>query len=153
MSIVIERLSTTADLDAVVELEEASFNNPTTRDWYERELERPEVCFIYILRTPDVPVAAFCAFWLVMDQVHINNLAVRPEMRRRGLGSRLLDAVMKEAGKLGAASLMLEVRESNMAARRLYERAGFNVHSVRKSYYTNPVEDALVLVRVTNAES
>lgn len=153
MSIVIERLSTTADLDAVVELEEASFNNPTTRDWYERELERPEVCFIYILRTPDVPVAAFCAFWLVVDQVHINNLAVRPEMRRRGLGSRLLDAVMKEAGKLGAASLMLEVRESNTAARRLYERAGFNVHSVRKSYYTNPVEDALVLVRVTNAES
>ncbi|HET9703123.1 MAG TPA: ribosomal protein S18-alanine N-acetyltransferase [Vicinamibacterales bacterium] len=153
MSIVIERLSTAADLDAVVELEEASFNNPTTRDWYERELERPEVCFIYILRTPDVPVAAFCAFWLVMDQVHINNLAVRPEMRRRGLGSRLLDAVMKEAGKLGAASLMLEVRESNTAARRLYERAGFNVHSVRKSYYTNPVEDALVLVRVTNAES
>lgn len=153
MSIVIERLSTAADLDAVVELEEASFNNPTTRDWYERELERPEVCFIYILRTPDVPVAAFCAFWLVVDQVHINNLAVRPEMRRRGLGSRLLDAVMKEAGKLGAASLMLEVRESNTAARRLYERAGFNVHSVRKSYYTNPVEDALVLVRVTNAES
>lgn len=153
MSIVIERLSTAADLDAVVELEEASFNNPTTRDWYERELERPDVCFIYILRTPDVPVAAFCAFWLVVDQVHINNLAVRPEMRRRGLGSRLLDAVMKEAGKLGAASLMLEVRESNMAARRLYERAGFNVHSVRKSYYTNPVEDALVLVRVTNAES
>lgn len=153
MSIVIERLCTAADLDAVVELEEASFNNPTTRDWYERELERPEVCFIYILRTPDVPVAAFCAFWLVVDQVHINNLAVRPEMRRRGLGSRLLDAVMKEAGKLGAASLMLEVRESNTAARRLYERAGFNVHSVRKSYYTNPVEDALVLVRVTNAES
>ena len=153
MSVVIERLSTAADLDAVVELEEASFNNPTTRDWYERELERPEVCFIYVLRTPDVPVAAFCAFWLVVDQVHINNLAVRPEMRRRGLGSRLLDAVMKEAGKLGAASLMLEVRESNTAARHLYENAGFNVHSVRKSYYTNPVEDALVLVRVTNAES
>ena len=151
MNIVIERLATAADLDGVVELEEASFNNPTTREWYERELERPEVCFIYILRTPDVPVAAFCAFWLVVDQVHINNLAVRPEMRQRGLGSRLLDAVLKEAGNLGAASLMLEVRESNTAARRLYERAGFNVHSVRKSYYTNPVEDALVLVRVTNA--
>ena len=151
MSIVIERLATAADLDGVVALEEASFNNPTTREWYERELERPEVCFIYILRTPDVPVAAFCAFWLVADQVHINNLAVRPEMRQRGLGSQLLDVVMKEARKLGAASLMLEVRESNTAARRLYERAGFTVHSVRKSYYTNPVEDAFVLERVTNA--
>jgi ribosomal-protein-alanine N-acetyltransferase len=153
MSIVIERLATAADLDRVIELEEASFNNPTTREWYERELERPEVCFIYLLRTPDVPVAAFCAFWLVVDQVHINNLAVRPEMRRQGLGSQLLAAIIKEARKLGATSLMLEVRESNTAARRLYEHAGFTVHGVRKSYYNNPVEDALVLVRVTNAES
>jgi ribosomal-protein-alanine N-acetyltransferase len=111
------------------------------------------VCFIYLLRTPDVPVAAFCAFWLVGDQAHINNLAVRPEMRGRRLGSQLLDAMLKEARKLGATSLMLEVRVSNAAARRLYEQAGFTVHSVRKSYYTNPVEDALVLVRVTNAES
>jgi ribosomal-protein-alanine N-acetyltransferase len=153
MNIVIERLATAADLDSVVELEKESFNNPTSREWYERELERPEVCFIYLLRTPDVPVAAFCAFWLVGDQAHINNLAVRPEMRGRGLGSQLLDAMLKEARKLGATSLMLEVRESNAAARRLYEQAGFKVHSVRKSYYTNPVEDALVLVRVTNAES
>jgi ribosomal-protein-alanine N-acetyltransferase len=153
MKIVIERLATAADLDGVVELEKESFNNPTSREWYERELERPEVCFIYLLRTPDVPVAAFCAFWLVGDQAHINNLAVRPEMRGRGLGSQLLDAMLKEARKLGATSLMLEVRESNAAARRLYEQAGFKVHSVRKSYYTNPVEDALVLVRVTNAES
>ena len=153
MNIVIERLASAADLDGVMELEEASFNNPTTRDWYERELERPEVCFIYLLRTPDVPVAAFCAFWLVVDQAHINNLAVRPEMRRQGLGSQLIHAIVKEAGQLGAASLTLEVRESNVAARRLYEHAGFTVHSVRKSYYTNPVEDALVLVRVTNAES
>jgi ribosomal-protein-alanine N-acetyltransferase len=153
MNIVIERLATAADLDSVVELEKESFNNPTSREWYERELERPEVCFIYLLRTPDVPVAAFCAFWLVGDQAHINNLAVRPEMRGRRLGSQLLDAMLKEARKLGATSLMLEVRVSNAAARRLYEQAGFTVHSVRKSYYTNPVEDALVLVRVTNAES
>jgi ribosomal-protein-alanine N-acetyltransferase len=153
MSIVIERLATASDLDAVIEIEAASFNNPTTREWYERELERPEVCFIYVLRTPAVPVAAFCAFWLVMDQAHINNLAVRPEMRRQGLGTRLLDAVVREAGKLGATILTLEVRESNRAARRLYEAAGFAVQTVRKSYYTNPVEDALVLGRVTNAES
>ena len=153
MTIVIERLATAADLDGVIELEQLCFNNPTTREWYERELERPEVCFIYLLRTADVPVAAFCAFWLVADQAHINNLAVRPEMRKRGLGSRLIHAMVEEAGKLGAASLTLEVRESNTAARRLYEHAGFTVQSVRKSYYTNPVEDALVLVRVTNAES
>jgi ribosomal-protein-alanine N-acetyltransferase len=153
MSIAIERLRTPADLDGVIEIEEASFNNPTSREWYERELERPDVCFIYVLRTTDVPVAAFCAFWLVLDQAHINNLAVRPELRRQRLGAQLLEAVMREAQELGAASLTLEVRESNTAARRLYERAAFQVQGVRKSYYTNPVEDALVLVRVTNAES
>ena len=153
MSIVIERLSSAADLDGVIEIEEASFNNPTPREWYERELLRPEVCFIYVLRTADVPVAAFCAFWLVLDQAHINNLAVRPEMRRRRLGSQLLDAIVREARNLGASILTLEVRESNTPARRLYERAAFQVHGVRKSYYTNPVEDAIVLERVTNAES
>ena len=143
----VERLSGTADLDAVLAIEEASFNNPTTRDWYERELKRPEVCFIYVLRTEDEPVAAFCAFWLVVDQAHINNLAVRPELRGRGLGIHLLEAILVEAGHLGATSLTLEVRRSNIAAQRLYARAGFYEHTVRKNYYTQPVEDAIVLSR------
>jgi ribosomal-protein-alanine N-acetyltransferase len=143
----VERLASAADLDAVLAIEEASFNNPTTREWYEGELKRPEVCFIYVLRTADEPVAAFCAFWLVADQAHINNLAVRPELRRRGLASALLTAVMAEAAHLGAAALTLEVRRSNGPALRLYERAGFETSGVRTNYYTNPVEDALLLVR------
>ena len=84
----IERILTAEDLEGVLEIEAESFNNPTTKAWYERELERPEVCFIYVLRTPAVRVAAFCAFWRVADQAHINNLAVRPELRGRGLGTR-----------------------------------------------------------------
>jgi ribosomal-protein-alanine N-acetyltransferase len=143
----LERISTPADLDAVLAIEEASFNNPTTREWYERELKRPEVCFIYVLRTPDHPVAGFCAFWLVVDQAHINNLAVRPELRGRGLGTQLLEAIVAEARHLGATSLTLEVRRSNIAAQRLYANAGFFEHSVRKNYYTQPVEDAIVLLR------
>ena len=55
---IVERLATPADLDGVIEIEQASFNNPTTREWYEAELRRPEVCFIYGLRTADAPVAA-----------------------------------------------------------------------------------------------
>lgn len=144
---VVERLATPADLDAVLDIEAASFNNPTTRDWYERELSRPEVCFIYVLRTPEAPVAAFCAFWRVADQVHINNLAVRPELRGRGLGLKLLAAIVDEAQRLGAGSLTLEVRESNVPAQRLYARAGFRREGVRRSYYTQPVEDALILTR------
>jgi ribosomal-protein-alanine N-acetyltransferase len=143
----VERLAGPDDLDAVLAIEEASFNNPTTREWYERELKRPEVCFIYVLRAADLPVAGFCAFWLVLDQAHINNLAVRPELRGRGLGTHLLESIVTEARHLGATSLTLEVRRSNVAAQRLYAKAGFDEAGVRKSYYTQPVEDALVLLR------
>ena len=143
----IVRILSAAELDGVLEIEAESFNNPTTREWYERELERPEVCFIYVLRTPGGQVAAFCAFWRVADQAHINNLAVRPELRGRGLGAEMLKAIVTEAERLGAGSLTLEVRRSNIAAQRLYQRAGFHEAGVRKNYYTQPVEDALILVR------
>lgn len=144
---IVERISTPLDLDAVLEIEGASFNNPTTREWYEGELKRPEVCFIYVLRLAEWPVAGFCAFWLVADQAHINNLAVRPELRGRGLGTQLLDSVVNEARHLGAASLTLEVRRSNVAAQRLYAKSGFQEVGVRTNYYAQPVEDALVLFK------
>lgn len=146
IDVIVERLSTPGDLDGVLAIEAASFNNPTTREWYEGELKRPEVCFIYVLRTEDQPVAGFCAFWRVAEQLHINNLAIRPELRGQGLGSRLLQAVIAEAAHLGASHLTLEVRRSNVAALRLYDRAGFSQAGVRPNYYTQPIEDALVLV-------
>ncbi len=144
---IVERLASAPDLDGVLAIEDASFNNPTTREWYEAELKRPEVCYIYVLRTPDCPVAAFCAFWRVADQIHINNLAVRPELRGRGLASRLLADVMAESARMGALRATLEVRRSNTPAVRLYAKAGFTEAGVRRNYYTQPVEDALVLVR------
>lgn len=146
IDVVVERLASPADLDGVLDIEAASFNNPTTREWYEGELKRPEVCFIYVLRTPDQPVAGFCAFWRVAEQIHINNLAIRPELRGQRLGSRLLQAVIAEATRLGASHATLEVRRSNLAAIRLYEQAGFSQAGVRPNYYTKPIEDALVLV-------
>jgi ribosomal-protein-alanine N-acetyltransferase len=146
----VERLASKEDLDGVLAIEAASFNNPTTREWYEGELKRPEVCFIYVMRTDEHPVAAFCAFWLVAEQAHINNLAVLPELRGRGIGTELLAAICEEAASLGATLLTLEVRESNVPARRLYECAGFYLDGLRKNYYTNPVEDALILSRKTN---
>jgi ribosomal-protein-alanine N-acetyltransferase len=146
---VVERLSSAADLDGVLALEDASFNNPTTREWYEGELKRPDVCFIYVLRTPEHPVAAFCAFWLVAEQAHINNLAVLPELRERGLGTHLLAAIIEEAAHLGAELMTLEVRQSNTPALRLYARSGFRQEGVRKNYYSGPVEDALILSRKT----
>lgn len=144
----VERIATPADLDAILAIEEASFHNPTTREWYESELQRPDVCFVYVIRTDETPVAGFCAYWKVVDQIHINNLAIHPSFRGRGLGTQLLKAVLEEAESMGAPHATLEVRRSNTAARRLYERAGFTVAGVRTSYYTSPIEDALILSRV-----
>ena len=143
----IDRVSSADDLAAVLEIEAASFYNPTTREWYESELQRPDVCYVYVVRTPSHRVAGFCAFWRVVDQIHINNLAIRPELRGKGLGGYMLARVLDEAATLGAPHATLEVRRSNETARRLYERAGFTVASVRSGYYNNPIEDALILVR------
>ena len=83
----------------------------------------------------------------MLDELHINNLAVAPAFRRVGVAKALLARVLSEGAELGAARATLEVRRSNDAARLLYERFGFSVTSVRPAYYTNPVEDAIVLGR------
>ncbi len=148
MNLIVERLRDAADLDGVLAIEQLSFNNPTTREWYQNELQRPDICYVFVLRTPEAPVTGFCAFWKVVDQIHINNLAIHPDWRRRGLGQFLLARVLEEAAALGAPHATLEVRRSNAPACRLYEGAGFHLAGVRTSYYTNPIEDALILSRV-----
>jgi ribosomal-protein-alanine N-acetyltransferase len=143
----IEPLATEADLDGVLQVESASFTNPWTREMYAWELQNRHVCHIYVVRMAECRVAAFCAFWLVFDEIHINNVAVRPEFRGRGIGASLLEHVFMEARRLGALRATLEVRASNHAALRLYERLGFYVAGRRKHYYSKPVEDALILWR------
>ena len=140
-----EPLDGDADLDGVLEVEGESFTNPWTRDMYAWELQNKSVCHIYVVRMDDCRVAGFCAFWLVFDEVHINNVAMRPQFRQQGIGTALLQHVLAEARTLGARRATLEVRASNDGARRLYERLGFYVAGTRRNYYSNPVEDALIL--------
>ena len=147
----IEPLADETDLEGVLEVESESFTNPWTRAMYAWELQNRSVCHIYVARTRECPVAGFCAFWLVLEEIHINNVAVRPQFRGAGIGSALLHYVLAEAKELGARRATLEVRASNVAARRLYERLGFYVAATRRNYYTNPVEDALILWRDESA--
>ena len=143
----IEPLEGEADLTGLLDVEQESFTNPWTREMYSWELQNRAVCHIFVVRTPESPVAGFCAFWLVLDEIHINNVAIRPSLRGRGLGSALMNHVLAEARRLGARRATLEVRASNVGARRLYERLGFYVAGTRRNYYSSPVEDALVLWR------
>ena len=141
---VIEPL-TRADVDDVLALEEAAFTNPWTKAMYLAELENVGVSYCFLARDASRQAVGFCSFWRILDELHINNLAVLPELRRTGIGSILLDFVLKKGVELGARRATLEVRRSNHAARMLYERFGFSVSGVRANYYSKPVEDALVL--------
>jgi tRNA threonylcarbamoyl adenosine modification protein YeaZ/ribosomal-protein-alanine acetyltransferase len=143
----IEPLTTPDDIDVVLAIEHACFTNPWTRDMYLAELENQGVSYFYLARKPDGQIIAFCAFWRILDELHINNLAVLHGYRRQGVASALLTRVLEEGQRLGATRATLEVRESNVDARRLYEGFGFAVAGIRRGYYTGPVEDALILWR------
>jgi len=143
----IEPLTSPADIEAILAVEQASFTNPWTREMYLAELENTGVSYFFLAKGPDGEVVGFCSFWRVLDEVHINNLAVLPERRRARVGSALLRRVLEEGARLGATRTTLEVRRSNGAALRLYEQFGFSEAGVRAGYYSNPVEDALVLWR------
>lgn len=133
------------DLDEVLEVERASFSNPWSRQMFLWELQNTGVSYAYVLRTPGWRVAGFCTLWLVLDEIHINNVAVRAECRGQGAGRAMLLYVLGKGAGLGATKATLEVRRSNASALKLYEGLGFRVEGSRRNYYTNPVEDALVL--------
>jgi ribosomal-protein-alanine N-acetyltransferase len=153
VGLVIERVTDAVDLDEVAALEAATFTNPWTREMLDRELRQSDVARVYVLRVPGCRVAAFCACWLVHDELHINTIAVDARMRRRGLATALMTHLLAEAAAAGAHRTFLEVRRSNLPAQRLYERLGFTVAAVRRNYYSQPEEDALVLsLAMLNAE-
>ncbi len=141
----IARLSDPEDLDEVAALEAASFTNPWTREMLARELSHSDVARVYGLRGADERLLAFCACWMVFDELHINTLAVTADRRRQGLATRLLDHLFTEAVAAGVRRATLEVRQSNEPALRLYQRLGFTVTAVRTAYYSQPAEDGLVL--------
>lgn len=140
----IERMVPENDLDAILEIEAESFTNPWTREMFMWEAQNSDVSHVYVLRTEGI-IVAFCSCWLVFDELHINNIAVRTAFRRRGIAKALVDYILREAGRLGALRATLEVRRSNVAALQLYEQSGFVLKGVRPNYYTKPDEDALVL--------
>ena len=149
----IEPLASPDEIDEILAVERSSFANPWTREMYLAELDHPGMSFLYVARDPRRRVIGFCSFWRVLDEFHINNLAVDPARRRLGVARALLTRVLRDGVQMGARRATLEVRKSNDAARHLYTNFGFSVAGVRRNYYTSPVEDALVLwcERIGNA--
>jgi len=141
----IDRAATRDDVMAVEGLQRRTFSNPWAAESIRWELEHTDVARLYVMRAPDGHLVAYCACWIIFDELHINSLAVDEAWRRRGVARRLLDAVLRDAAAEGVRSATLEVRRSNEAARALYEGLGFHVDAVRRDYYQHPREDALIL--------
>ena len=143
----VDLLDGPSDLDGIQEVDRLSFASPWTRAMYEEELRHAGTAFILVLRTPTTPVAGYCSYRLVVDELQINNVAVRPEARGRGYGRALVESALDHGRAAGALTALLEVRRSNLAAQRLYLSLGFVQVGERPRYYSHPEEDALVLAR------
>ena len=132
------------DLPAVAEIERLSFTTPWPSHAYRTEIESNRLAHYRVIRDGD-RVVAYAGVWLLVDEAHVTTFAVHPSWRRRHLGERLLLAVLDLAIERGAREATLEVRLSNLPARRLYEKFGFRPVGVRPHYYTDDREDALIM--------
>lgn len=132
-------------IDAVAELEKACFHIPWSRRSFCDELNNPLAH--YFVAMVDSTVAGYCGIWDVAGEGHITNVAVHPAFRRRHAASALLERVFAHAKQEGLTLVTLEVRESNYAARRLYSKYGFEKIGIRKRYYGDNHEDAVIMTK------
>lgn len=140
------RPMTTADVDAVAEVERLVFTDPWPKSAF-RELLEAGNRINLVLITPDGEIGGYVLAQIGADELQIQNIAVAPAYRRRQLGSLLLRSAETEGMSRGALSSVLEVRTTNESALGLYHRSGYRMIGRRKNYYRTPVCDALVLFR------
>jgi len=132
------------DLAAVHAVENASFETPWPPEAYRSELETNRLAQYLVVRAGD-EIVGFGGMWLMVDEAHIITFAIHPEWRRQHIGDRLLLAMIDIAMDAGANETTLEVRLSNLPARRLYEKFGFRPVGLRARYYSDNGEDALIM--------
>ncbi|MFQ5829315.1 MAG: ribosomal protein S18-alanine N-acetyltransferase [Candidatus Methylomirabilia bacterium] len=143
MSLSIEPM-TVKDLDAVLSIERASFPTPWSREAFLYELRQNQAARSWAARA-ETGVVGYLCLWELGTELHITNLAVRPDCRRQGIARTLIGTILEDARRRGFSVALLEVRPSNEEARGLYQRFGFQVVARRKGYYFDTGEDALVM--------
>jgi len=156
-----------ADLPSVRVIEALSFSNPWSDDTFRGEMQNTSISSpMVVVRRPGDPVVAddplvpdgacnpvvadgevvaYIVYWQIRDDVQVNNVAVHPDHRGRGLGEAMMRYAIAKVRAAGAGFITLEVRQSNTAAVTLYKKLGFEILGARKNYYTRPDEDAHVM--------
>ena len=138
------RRMTMADVDGVAAVEAATFPTPWSRDAFASEMKNAAAR--YLVAEKDGKIIGYAGAWIIIDESHITNIAVLSDCRGQGIGRALTAGLMQYLSNLGAAYATLEVRKSNTVAQNLYVSLGFIKLGVRKRYYEDNGEDALIMV-------
>lgn len=135
------------DLPEIMAIEKESFISPWTEGMFVDELKvRHSHCLVARLsHDKKSMIGGYLIFWIVVDEAHLHNIAVKKEFRRQGLAHGFMDVMKEISRQAGAKSQTLEVRESNVEAIKLYQKCGFVVKGRRPLYYTDTQEDALIM--------
>lgn len=141
------RFAEEKDLPAMAEIERRCFHTPWSEESLRDDLTGNPLSVYMVLEAESGDVAGYMSLWRILDEGHINNVAVLPEYRRRGGASEMLEFMLKYSEKNGISSHTLEVRVSNEGAIGLYRKFGFKEAGVRKGYYEDDGEDALIMWR------
>lgn len=134
------------DLEDVQAIEVRSFPNPWHQTTFLGEIQNRSIAYPLVAETrKDRIIIGYIMFWLIDGEAQINNIAVHPDFRRARVAEKMLRFALDKIRKMGGMVVTLEVRESNAGALHLYEKLGFAVVGVRRGYYQNPAEDALIM--------
>lgn len=135
------------DIDEVLKIEDVSFPRPWSRAQFEKELENPfSRSFAARLdKSNNKALVGYIIIWLVAEEAHILNIAVHPDFKKKGIGAKLIRFILDFLAEQYARAVYLEVRHSNTAAQMLYKGFGFKEIGIRKGYYSDNNEDAIVM--------
>lgn len=134
------------DLNAVLKISDASLKESWSLESFSKELSNPLAKYL-VAKSDDGKTLGFAGIWTIVDEGHITNIAVHPDYRQKGIGSALVKSLIEHCNSWGYTSLTLEVRKSNIAAQNLYKKYGFVEEGIRKKYYHDNKEDAIIMWR------
>ena len=140
------------DLDAAAEIERLSFSSPWSRTSFAEAIAQPNLCYFVGAHRKDGVLVGCAGMHIICGECYIDTVAVHPGWRGNGIGRGLLGALIRYAKAQNADFLTLEVRLSNEIAKRLYQAMGFEKAGVRRDFYENPKEDAVIYTRFLTAE-
>lgn len=133
-----------ADIDQVLEVEHASFSSPWPKDIFIQELELNSHAHYFVI-VAENKIVGYAGMWIVLDDAQITNIAILPDYRGRKLGGTLFHYIMQYGIQMGMKRLSLEVRVSNIVAQKMYRKFGLIPGGIRRNYYTDNNEDAIVM--------